>query len=361
MNLLFGGYIGKLNLAKRLISCGYPVRIIIVDECDFVPIDLEGKLPSATPIAADFSKIRFHYCFDREHKVLMNPDDILIATTWWTAHIAKSALRKLNKKQFIYFIQEYEPFTFPMGTYAALANESYSFPHFPLFSSYLLKEYFELNHLGIFKNGQKNQSDKWAVFENAIATFSVKPETLKKRTYKRLLFYARPEPHASRNMFETGILALKKAVERKVFGKDWEFWAAGTVHGEIPLGNGKRLRMIGKLSLDDYQKTLTEFDLGVSLMYTPHPSLVPIEMAAAGMIVVTTNCLNKTAEKMKAISANIIGVDATLEGIVNGLLQGKEKISDFEGRMNGADVNWHKSWEESLPTELIHQMIRWFD
>ena len=360
LNLLFGGYIGKLNLARRFTACGYPVRVIIVDECDFVPIDLEGKLPSASPLAAVFSKIKFHYCFDREHKVVMNPDDIVVASTWWTAHIANAAIGNLHSNHFIYFIQEYEPFTFPMGTYAALANESYGFPHYPLFSSNLLKEFFELNQLGVFDKDKKRETDKSAVFENAIATFNINAETLKKRAYKRVLFYARPEPHASRNMFETGILALKRAVQKGIFGDDWEFWAAGTAHGEIPLGNGKRLRMIGKLSLEEYEKTLPEFDLGISLMYTPHPSLVPIEMAAAGLVVITTNCLNKTESKMKAISPNIIGVDATLEAIVGGLEMGVTKIGDIKSRIKGANVNWPKSWEESLPSDLIHKMVKWF-
>ena len=361
LNLLFGGYIGKLNLARRFIVCGYSVRIIIVDECDFVPVGLDGTLPSASPLAAEFSKVKFQYCFDREHKVVMNPDDIIVASTWWTAHIANAALKELHTDHFIYFIQEYEPFTFPMGTYAALANESYGFPHYPLFSSKLLKEYFKLNQLSVYADEEDLDTRKAAIFENAIATFDISAETLEKRAYKRVLFYARPEPHASRNMFETGVLALKRAVEKGVFDDTWEFWAAGTAYGEIPLGNGKRLKMIGKLSLEAYQETLTEFDLGVSLMYTPHPSLVPIEMAAAGMVVITTNCLNKTAEKMAAISPSIVGVEASVEAIVAGLANGVEKSHDIEGRINGADVNWPKSWDESLPTELIHKMVGWFD
>ena len=33
-------------------------------------------------------------------------------------------------------------------------------------------------------------------------------------------------------------------------------------------------------------------------MYTPHPSLVPIEMASAGMATVTNSFENKTADAM---------------------------------------------------------------
>jgi len=361
LNLLFGGYIGKLNLARRFVACGYLVRVIIVDECDFVPVNLDGTLPSASPLATEFSKIKFHYCFDREHKVIMNPGDIVVASTWWTAHIANAALKELHTDHFIYFIQEYEPFTFPMGSYSALANESYGFSHFPLFSSKLLKEYFEINQLGVYAKEKGRDSSKAAVFENAITTFNISPEALENRAYKRVFFYARPEPHASRNMFETGVLALKKAVKKGIFDDTWEFWAAGTAYGEIPLENGRRLKMIGKLNLEDYQKTLPEFDLGVSLMYTPHPSLVPIEMAAAGMVVITTNCLNKTAKKMAAISPNIMGVEASVEAIVDGLAKGVKKSGDIKERLKGANVKWPKSWEESLPRQLIHQMVRWFD
>jgi|GEM_PF-512066 len=361
MNILFGGYIGKLNLARRFAACGYSVRIIIVDKCDFVPVDMDGLLSDASPLAAEYSKITFQYCFDRDHEVVMNPDDIVVASTWWTAHIAHAAVRKLHADHFIYFIQEYESFTFPMGTYAALADESYGFPHFPLFSSKLLKEYFELNQLGAYADEKGKDSEKTAIFENAITMFGLTSKTFPRRTYKRVLFYARPEAHASRNMFETGVLALKAAVKKEIFDDSWELWGAGSVSGEIPLGKGQRLKMIGKLSLEAYQQTLPEFDLGLSLMYTPHPSLVPIEMAAAGMVVITTNCLNKTAEKMASISPNILGVDASVEAITEGLRTAVKQCEDIEGRLAGTNVNWPKSWKESLPSELIHTMVGWFD
>jgi len=54
-------------------------------------------------------------------------------------------------------------------------------------------------------------------------------------------------------------------------------------------------------------------------MYTPHPSLVPIEMASAGMLVVTNTYANKTGEVLRAISPNIIGVSPTIEDVRLGL------------------------------------------
>ena len=50
-------------------------------------------------------------------------------------------------------------------------------------------------------------------------------------------------------------------------------------------------------------------------MYTPHPSLVPIEMASAGMLTVTNTFENKTAEALAAISANLIAAEPTIEAV----------------------------------------------
>ena len=46
-------------------------------------------------------------------------------------------------------------------------------------------------------------------------------------------------------------------------------------------------------------------------MYTPHPSLVPMEMARPGMLTVTNTFENKTAEKLAAISPNLIAAEPT--------------------------------------------------
>ena len=43
-------------------------------------------------------------------------------------------------------------------------------------------------------------------------------------------------------------------------------------------------------------------DLGLALMLTPHPSLVPLEMASAGMATVTNSFENKTPAALEAIS-----------------------------------------------------------
>ena len=64
-------------------------------------------------------------------------DDVVDGAHRRTRRCASSAATR-----FLYLIQEYEPFTFPMGSYAALADASYRLPHTALFSTELLRDYF---------------------------------------------------------------------------------------------------------------------------------------------------------------------------------------------------------------------------
>jgi hypothetical protein len=258
--------------------------------------------------------------------------------------------------RFLYLVQEYEPFTFPMGTYAALAAESYRFPHFALFSTELLRDYFRRHGIGVFAGGQEAGDQASVSFQNAIT--AVPPPAaadLARRTARKLLFYARPEPHATRNMFDLGVLALDKALAQGAFGDGWELYGIGTVDAgrRIPLGGGAALDLIPRSAQDDYANVLRDHDVGLALMYTPHPSLVPMEMAAAGMLTVTNSFENKTPAAMAAISSNLITVEPSIEGIATGLAEAAAAADDYERRARGSDVSWSQDWDESFDDDLM--------
>src|SRR5205085_9738891 len=128
--------------------------------------------------------------------------DGVVATTWWTAHLAADALRSLDAERFLYLIQEYEPFTFPMGSYAALADESYRFPHTALFSTELLRDYFRRHRLGVYAAGEAAGDARSAAFDNAITAIDPPGAAeLEGRRPRRPLSSARPAPPAARSMF----------------------------------------------------------------------------------------------------------------------------------------------------------------
>jgi GT2 family glycosyltransferase len=349
----FGGYIAKLNLARRLADRGLRVRIVTVDPVGPLPRDWQRQVESYSGLAGVFERVEV--AFGRESPGLeVSRDDAWIASTWWTAHIAH---RALDGGRFLYLIQEYEPFTFPMGSYAALAAESYRFPHRALFSSELLREYFRRHDLGVYAAGTAAGERASASFQNAITAVTPAADLAGRRP-RRLLFYARPEPHAARNMFELGVLALGRALERGAFASGWELNGIGTVRSarRIDLGGDAYLRLLPRAAQEDYASVLRRHDLGLALMYTPHPSLVPIEMASAGMLTVTNTFENKTAEALAAIAPNLVAAAPGIEDVAAALCEAAAAVDDAERRVRGSRVAWSRDWNESFGDELLDRV-----
>jgi hypothetical protein len=355
----FGGYIGKFNLAKRLAERGARVRIVTVDPVGPLPRHWKSTIESYSGLAGVFDRVEV--AFGRETPELdASRSDAFIATTWWTAHIAHRALTSVSRERFLYLIQEYEPFTFPMGTYAALAAESYRFPHRALFSTELLRDYFRRNAIGVYSDGPGPGDANSASFQNAITAIESPSATeLERRDSRRLLFYARPELHASRNLFELGVLALTQACRDGALGDGWELHGIGAIEGRqsLDLGAGARLMLLPRSDQGSYAKLLRQHDLGLALMYTPHPSLVPIEMASAGMVTVTNSFENKTQAAMTAISTNLLAPPPTIGAVADALGQAAARVEQYEQRARGSHVAWSTDWDESFADGVIERVL----
>lgn len=353
----FGGYIAKFNFARKLVENGNRVRIITVDRCYTKREDWPAVVEKYEGIEDIFDKIEVASIFGREDTLSFNPDDVLMATTWWTAHIVNQSLPRFNSRQFLYFIQEYEAFTFPMGSYYALAHESYSFPHVALFSSPTLRDYFQIHSYGVFASADADRHS--LPFENAILHFE-RNLTDDRKPARKLLFYARPDGHAARNMFEIGFIGLETAIKQGAFSDDWEFYGIGASHNDMVLPQGRVLKMIGKVGLKEYREMLPDFDLGLALMYTPHPSLLPIEMAAAGQVVVTNTCMNKTVKELEHISSNFCVAEPTIPSVAEALGKAAKRVNDLPARESGAQVNWSQDWDKTFSPDLLKQVQQWF-
>lgn len=353
----YGGYIAKFNLAQMLIQRGNKVRIITVDQCDTTRDDWIDIVKKYHGIEDVFDHLEVAKAFERDSAIAFNPADVVIATTWWTAHIANALIPHLDAKRFLYMIQEYEPFTFPMGSYYALAHESYSFPHVAIFSSPTLRDYFQNMRFGVFS--EEDGNDRSVPFENAILEFDTGFNNDRQNT-RKLLFYSRPEPHAARNMFEIGLTALENAIRDGGFPDEWAFYGIGTSYEDIDLPNGKVLTMLGKVGLKEYQAILPTYDVGLALMYTPHPSLLPIEMAAAGQVVVTNSCMNKTVQALEDISSNFVVAEPTIPSVAAALVRAATQADDMAAREKGSMVNWSQDWDRTFSDNLFSIIQTWF-
>ena len=130
------------------------VRIVTVDPVGPLPADWRRRVGAYAGLGGLFESVEVE--FGRESSgIECSRRDAFIATTWWTAHVARAALAELEGERFVYLIQEYEPFTFPMGTLSALARQSYDFPHFAVFSSELLREWFRAQGIGVAARGPR--------------------------------------------------------------------------------------------------------------------------------------------------------------------------------------------------------------
>jgi len=359
---LFAGYIAKFNLARRLAERGVRVRVVTVDPTPSLPRGWERRLESYSGLSGLTDLVEI--AFGRKSVIEASGADGFIATTWWTAHIARQALAEIGGRHFLYLIQEYEPFTFPMGSHAALARQSYDLPHFALFSTELLRDYFRSHRIGVYASGVHAGDASSLAFENAITVVDPPPATeLAARRPRRLLFYARPEPHAARNMFELGVLALSRAVEDGVFRSGWELHGVGTVQAERPvaLAADARLELLPRMAQAEYARVLRDHDVGLALMYTPHPSLVPIEMASAGMLTVTNSFENKTPAAMAAISSNLITAEPSIEAIADALGEAAAGVDDSARRIAGSTVRWSRDWNRSFDDRVLSRIAAFLD
>lgn len=346
----FGGYIGKLNLALRLARRGRRVRVLATDTVAMLPADwrrARETIERYAGLAGLFEEVEV--ALGRAPGgVEVSPGDRFVATTWWTAHLAEAARRELGGPPFLYLVQEYEPFTFPNGTWGALAERSYRLEHRALYSTKLLREFF----------AQRGLAPAGALaFANAITPVEPAPALT-----RRLLLYARPEPHAARNLYELALLALREALSDGAFA-GWELRGIGTtaLGGAVPVGDAE-LVLAPRAGQADYAAMLAGHDVGLALMHTPHPSLVPIEMAAAGLVAVTSTYANKTAAAMAAISPNILAAEPTIEAVAGALREAERRAADTEARRAGAAATaWPRSWDEALPDRLLDRVLALID
>jgi hypothetical protein len=214
--------------------------------------------------------------------VLLRENDIFIATAWWTARTAFACLDAQDThfgtapRRIIYLIQDYEPGFYPWSTRAALAEQTYHHPErtIPVFNTSLLRDHFI--KLGHFPSGLALQPPIDANFAAALH-----PGTPKE---KIVLLYARPLAERNCLPFLDMVVAQALATYPALWA-GWRFIAVGQDFPAQALSCSTPIEIAGRLSLTAYAALASRAAIGVALMISPHPSYPPLEMAAAGVLV----------------------------------------------------------------------------
>lgn len=313
---VFAGIVTALDIGVGLAGAGLDVTFIATD----LPIaSVEASMRLVTSRMSDEAaasgaarRLRL-FCGIAGGTLPAHPQDRFLATAWWSAHVAGTLIRGNGyaHRRFHYLIQDYEPMFYPWGPEFADARASYDLPFEPIFNSTPLRDFFAAQGFGF-------AAPDALVFQPAVglARYAAPPRPPRTGP-RRIAVYGRPE--VARNMFPTAVEALSRFLDARALRPGAvELLSVGLHHDPVALGHGHVLHSLGKLPLQDYPGWLLSADIGLSLMLSPHPSHPPLEMAAAGVRVVTNRFATKDLGRL---TPAILSVEPTAEAVAQGLSQ----------------------------------------
>lgn len=357
-DIFFGGYIAFLHFLCRLAEQGARLRLLVMEDTYASKEWLLQGVTAKPRWRAAFEAVEVVNCRALDGPVAFSPSDAFVAYSAWMLHDASQVCTKLQEARPIYFAQEYEPIFHEHDGYRFVVEGAYRLPHTAIFNTTILRDYFKARGLGVF--GQAGEAPH-VTFQHALA--DVAPPSvaeLKRRTSRKLIFYARPERHAARNLCDIGILALRRAVQAGVFDDRWTFHgigAMGTSH-RVELGHRSPLEITSRIPQEDYEKTLQSFDVGMSLMWAPHPSVLPFELARAGVVTVTNTFESRDLQALSRISANIVAAEPSIDHIAAALGKAVALAERHEVRAGGARFDWPSNWDRVFDAGFFDRLAK---
>jgi len=348
-DLFFGGYIAFLNFLMRLAGRGYTIRFIVMEQGEYSQADFALFCHDARWNGA-FSTATMVNASRRDVVLDIGRQDEFFSYSCWTTLDAAPMAAACGRKV-VFFIQEYEPTFHAYDSFNFIANSAYEVPHIAIFNSTALKEYFEKHRIGVYSR----ENPECLVFEHAIVT---SPRGGSRRDARpALLFYARPEAHAARNLFAVGILALRECARRGVITPRWSLTGIGsTTHYTVNIGRRIQLKGLPKAPLHQYQQMIRNYSLGLSLMAAPHPGVVHFEWAASGLPTVVNRTPERSDAFFAAYSRNLIPADASVSGIADAI---ERTVKVDRGLTVVAEdhIPNPRSWDEAFDSGFFDRLV----
>ncbi len=243
-----------------------------------------------------------------------------IATGWQTAYHVRKFDNTISK---FYFIQDYEPYFYPIGSEFLLAENTYRFGFRGITAGNWLKK--KLNE----EYGMRTESYQFS-YDHTL----YRPK-MKKDQVNRIFFYARPV--TPRRSFELGLLALfelyKKVKEMEVIFAGWD-----VSNYEIPFHhvNG------GNIRLEKLSDIYSQCDICL-VMSTTNLSLLPLEIMASNSVVACTKGPHNNwlinEDNSIVLSCDPIEIANDLEYYLNN----KENLNEI--RRKGLEFAQGTSWD----------------
>lgn len=366
---VYGGASTALSLGASFLKRGLPLNLYSTEQTLTALHEKESREKELRNILFKINPVYQSHAHlvtildlnDRTREVrAIGPEDWFLVSAWWSAIQAQRVIQRLDlkTKRFLYLIQDFEPNFYPWSKDFAGALSSYLLDFVPIFNSPSLAAFFTKNEV------ISTASQEWSA-PGQIKSLTLAPvvpfsvyfppciEKMSSQKHLRILVYGRPR--VARNLFELLIVGLDRWIQQSRLGRGRvEIFSAGESHAPIHLSNGILCQSLGKIPLGQYPAVLRGFDIGISLMLSPHPSYPPLEMAASGMLVVTNRFAGKD---LSTISSNFISCEPTVAGIVEALVLASSRRSQYAERIRASVFEFPEASElESVVDTAIAKL-----
>jgi len=311
MGPVSGGHADILRFINYLESKGHECRIYFYEALGHHELnELKKLMENYPPVKAEL-----YY-----NAKTMKDADAIFATNWYSAYPVfnyKGAAKKF------YFVQDFEPYFEPVGTYSTLAENTYKFGFYGItlgqwLSDKLSKEY-------------SMQTD-YLDFGTEMTEYHL----TNKNKRKKILYYARPV--TPRRGFELGCLALKIFHEQH---PDYEIhclgWDLSRYDLPFPYVNH------GILSPKELNELYNQCVGGLVLSFT-NMSLLPLEMISAGCIPVMND---STHTKMATYSDYLKYAKTSPTAIADALHEIVTDPNQLKASQEAAKYAQNFKWDKS--------------
>ncbi|MFR0692313.1 glycosyltransferase [Enterobacterales bacterium AE_CKDN230030158-1A_HGKHYDSX7] len=319
-----GGHLNIFRFIKNLEDQGFECRIIIVD----------NPLPKSAVVA----KQDIHrWFFPLKAQVFVGTDGLppayfSFATSWQTAYTVRAFQATVTR---CYFVQDFEPWFFPAGSEALMAEATYHFGFQGFTAGGWLAEKLRSEYA-------MQTCALGFSFDKDLYHPGPKPED----GTRRVFFYARPP--TARRAFELGMLVLREVCRQRsdvtVVMAGWD-----VSHYEIPFP----CEHLGLVEIEDLPGVYQRCDVALVLSCT-NLSLLPLELMASGVPVVSNDAPHTrwllNDENSALATATVGDLSAKIQKVLN------EKDYAKSLRVAGIEHAGRTSWElesEKLALRLI--------
>lgn len=308
-----GGHLNIFRFVFLLEALGYECRVVIVGSHP------EYDTKEAKKQIADWFFPLKAQVYDGMASVPASY--YMMATSWQTAYYVRNFQ---NTKYKCYFVQDFEPYFYAVGSESALAEATYSFGFNSITSGDWLAKKLCAEY------GSKTYPISFS-YDRALyrVTERRQPEN------KKVFFYARPP--TPRRAFELGLITLNEVVKR-VPGVEIVFAGWDVSSYKIPFDHINA----GTMDVRDLPDLYNQCDVALVLSFT-NLSLLPLELMACGVPVVSNRapCTEWLLNDNNSVLTK--AVPESLADAICELLQNSEKHAAI--RAEGLKIANISSWE----------------